>query len=108
MMLVQHPRLFDGLRVYMHGDFPSNGPSKEQLSDLVTIGGGTVIVREPRSIDDIPSTLPYHCKGHKRVALVVVCAILSHPRVSGYTGVYTKSPTWLLDCVSHFAIDLAA
>ena len=92
----------------MHGDFPANGPSKEQLSDLVTAGGGTVIVREPRSIDDIPLALPYHCKGHKRVALVVVSAIPTHPRVSGYTGVYNKSPPWLLDCVSHFAIDLAA
>ncbi len=60
----QFPGLFSGCHFYFHGDIEYPNPTKEELVNLVKLGGGTVLCREPKqeTIDQSEVTVPYHAK----------------------------------------------
>jgi hypothetical protein len=57
------PKLFHHCEFYFEGDFSKERMKEIHLDQLITLGGGTVLTREPRS----GSTLrPHHAHEHKK------------------------------------------
>ncbi|XP_060597871.1 BRCA1-associated RING domain protein 1-like isoform X2 [Ruditapes philippinarum] len=104
----QLPGLFDGCHFYFHGSFEYANPTKEDFMNMVTIGGGKLLTREPKPGHlDITLTVPYHADAVSELA--TCCVYLVHEPNVNYPPIRTKHmcsvPTsWIMDCVANFSL----
>ncbi|GFX17161.1 BRCA1-associated RING domain protein 1 [Trichonephila clavipes] len=54
------PPLFDGFFFYLHGTFAAPTPTREDLSNLIHLGGGKLLSREPKQDTIDAYMIPYH------------------------------------------------
>ena len=127
-LFVQFPRLFDGCSFFFSGNFKSN-PTKPEMLDIIRLGGGTILHREPKAETSHPlitesspivskmiasksvdaPTVAYHARPDTAQSHCTQYIIFdpetcpSHKRLS--TPIMCTAPsTWLLDCISKFEI----
>ena len=125
---MQFPRLFDGCSFFFSGDFKSH-PTKPELLEIIKLGGGTILHREPKAETSHPlitesspavlkmmatksvdaPTVAYHAKPDTAQSHCTQYIIFdaetcpNHKRLS--TPIMCTAPsTWLLDCISKFEI----
>ncbi|CAN7996004.1 unnamed protein product [Ixodes hexagonus] len=89
--------LFSSHRVVLQGTF-SRGPSKDDLTMLLTLGGARLLSRLP----------PPTADEDEDCGSVVVTEQEERPAESSRTGVFYVGASWILDCISKFEVDLGA
>ena len=115
------PGLFDGCKFFFRGNFDYAVPSKDDLTSIITAGGGSILSREPKPghLEEGILTVPFHAD--PRGELAHCCVYVVHTGSTGNsTGVggtcgdavsnnkirtkYMCSVTsnWLMDCASNF------
>ena len=105
-MLLQMPGLFDGCRFFLSGMFEYPTPSRDELGNLITLGGGTLLSREPKVEQVDEQQVPYHARAggslewcdHYIVRNDMGCSQIRGARVCD------TSATWLLDCIARFQL----
>ncbi|GFR97895.1 BRCA1-associated RING domain protein 1 [Elysia marginata] len=104
------PGLFDGCQFYFQGKFQYPTPSKDQLVQLVKLGGGIILTREPRlhNLDDYPYTVPYHAASTSSLSDCTIFVIYDDscpnpPHVKAQRMSYLPA-SWLMDCIASFAL----
>ena len=107
--MMQAPGLFDGCQFYFFGVFPPPRASKEDLSHLVKLAGGSVLTREPRGQEDTTHICPYHAKPQspffsRHTFIVYDSHGENSPAKAKTSSVVTVPSLWLLDCLSHFEL----
>ena len=92
--------MFDGCDIFLTGDFEESGVSKEELSLLLKLAGGTVLNRAPRQHRQ---AFPFHLKVVSRCLNTFIVSNSGHsePQIPACAVV---SASWILDCLSHFEI----
>lgn len=104
---MQQPKLFDGSKFYVMGDFE---PSyRGYLQDLVVAAGGTILHRKPISGDQgapVSSTfiiysleLPEKCDPGKKL-MILSRRQSDAEALASSTGAKALSNTWLLNSIS--------
>ena len=83
--------------------------SKEDLSHLVKLAGGSVLTREPRGQEDTTHVCPYHAKPQSpffssHTFIVYDSHVENSPAKPKTSSVVTVPSLWLLDCLSHFEL----
>lgn len=109
LVMMQAPGLFDGCQFYFSGMFPPPRASKEDLSHLVKLAGGSVLTREPRGQEDTTHVCPYHAKPQSpffssHTFIVYDSHVENSPAKPKTSSVVTVPSLWLLDCLSHFEL----
>ena len=110
IVVMQAPGLFDGCQFYFSGMFPPPRASKEDLSHLVKLAGGSVLTREPRGQENTTHVCPYHAKPQSpffssHTFVVYDSHVENSPGAKAKTSsVVTVPSLWLLDCLSHFEL----
>ena len=124
----QFPPLFDGCSFYFSGEFHSN-PTKTELLDLIKLGGGVVLHREPKAETSHPLITPsspavmkmmspkivetqivaYHAKpdtaqSHCTQFIIYDPEASPHQRKLSTPIMCTVPSAWILDCISNFEI----
>lgn len=91
--------LFSKYSVVLQGTF-SKGPSKDDLTTLITLGGARLLSRPPPPMAD---------KEEDRSSVVIVVTEQEErPVESSRPGVFTVGAPWILDCISKFEVKLDA
>ncbi|XP_055950344.1 BRCA1-associated RING domain protein 1-like isoform X2 [Argiope bruennichi] len=103
----KRPPLFDGFYFYLHGTFCSPTPSREDLCNLIHLGGGKVLSREPRTDAIDTFMIPYHAiESPMEDTSHVILYQEKPPREkhvrSGH--ICTTQVMWLIACISEFKI----
>ena len=104
--------MFDGCHFYFSGAFNHPTPAKPELTQLIKLGGGAILNRQPKPDDDVIQTstvVPYHAKPGSALASCAHYVLYDH--LGENAPVSIRSPKvctvpvyWLLDCVSEFMI----
>lgn len=122
------PKLFDGCSFYLSGVYSKHLP-KEKVMNLVTLGGGKVLYREPKTsdIDPLIAPLPHEMNKLKLGVKVQHPDVIFHAKENSaqvcckeyiiyddqenpshktiFSPVLCTAPVaWLLDCISNFQI----
>ncbi|KAK7109657.1 hypothetical protein V1264_013658 [Littorina saxatilis] len=106
---LQLPPLFDGCQVYLHGSFTRMPPSKQELTELLRLGGAHFLTREPRltNLDEYEVTVPYHAK---QGSSLVDCGIFivhdggsNVPRVEAQR-MRVVPASWVVACIATFSL----
>jgi len=106
------PRLFDGMHIYLQGDFNNPYPQKKQLTEILTKGGAVVLKREPdpESIPAGEKKRPYHANTGNPLAncshyIVYQEGSKSEPELK-YQMSHIKSlpAAWLFECIHNFQL----
>jgi hypothetical protein len=87
--------IFAGCAVYLHGKFSHPSPSRQQLLEVLALGGGAAA--------SAPPTEPARARESTR-ALVLCDAEEATPELLARCAqlrVPVLSPKWLMDCISH-------
>ena len=73
----QLPGLFVGCQFYFQGHFTHSNPIKEELIELVKLGGGTFLHREPKPghLDNSTLTVPFYAPTEGPMSKVCIFAI---------------------------------
>ncbi|GFT49903.1 BRCA1-associated RING domain protein 1 [Nephila pilipes] len=101
------PPLFDGFLFYLHGTYATPTPTREDLSNLIHLGGGKLLSREPKQ-DTIDSyMIPYHAAGSPLEDTSHIILYQEKPPrgrhvCSGH--ICTTQVMWLVACISEFKI----
>ncbi|XP_052812599.1 BRCA1-associated RING domain protein 1-like isoform X2 [Mya arenaria] len=105
----QLPGLFDGCKFYFSGSFEFAVPSKEDLTRIITSGGGSILSREPKQghLDNDLVKVPYHADpsgdlGH-------CCVYVIYENLNGLAPIKTKyicsvTSAWIMDSASNFRL----
>ncbi|XP_072036784.1 BRCA1-associated RING domain protein 1-like [Amphiura filiformis] len=109
--LNQLPGLFDGCNFFFYGTFKPS-PSKNELIDLVKSGGGAIVQRQPKPDDDViqvSTTVPYHVNQDSQLSncsyFIIYDEVTTRVPPKVNTGkVCTATVSWLMDCISNFAL----
>jgi hypothetical protein len=93
--------IFQNVRVYLHGKFVHPNPSKQQLVDLLQLGGASVCASLPAL-----HSKPHDCSdGTDQRRSIVVCdaeeATAELVAKCAQHGLPVLSPKWLMDSISH-------
>ena len=106
---MQRPPLFDGCQFYFHGEISYPLPEKEELIELVKVGGGVVLNREPKadSIDQSELTIPYHVTKGSELENCSYFIVNDGKGVRseriGANLCWTKA-SWVLNCIAEFKL----
>ncbi|XP_043549275.1 BRCA1-associated RING domain protein 1 isoform X1 [Chiloscyllium plagiosum] len=106
----QLPKLFDGCHFYFMGPFKSC--KKEDLVNLVKVGGGQVLARQPKPDSDVTqsiNTVAYHASPGSDQSFCTQYIISDKdsnykPERVRLGKVWTTHSTWLIDCVKAFEL----
>jgi len=124
----QFPPLFDGCSFYFSGEFHST-PSKAEYLDLIKLGGGIILHREPKAETSHPlitpsspalmkmisskmldsPTVAYHAKpdtaqSHCTQFIIFDSEASPHHKQLSTPIMCTAPSTWILDCISNFEL----
>ena len=105
----QLPALFDGCQMYLHGSFTRLPPSKEELAELLRLGGAHLLTREPRlsNLDEYDVTVPYHAQpGSSLVDCGVFIVHDGETKVSNVEAqrMRTVPASWVIECIATFSL----
>jgi BRCT domain, a BRCA1 C-terminus domain len=110
----QLPSLFDGCRFYLHGEFGQGGqhpvPTRDELTQLVRLGGGTMLSREPRLelYNQLEMTVPYHADPNSALADCSFFVVSSSERDVVVCGKGRRlcrvPPAWVLASAAEFRL----
>ena len=105
----QLPALFDGCQMYLHGSFTRLPPSKQELAELLRLGGAHLLTREPRlsSLDEYDVTVPYHAQpGSSLVDCGVFIVHDGETKVSNVEAqrMRTVPASWVIECIATFSL----
>jgi len=105
----QMPGLFDGCSFYLLGEFEQPTPPREDLACLMTLGGGTVLHREPTvdMINQSPVSVPYHVPVTSSLANCSHYIVSADERdVTLVTGgrMCRVPPSWIMTCIAEFRL----
>uniref|UniRef100_A0A4W3JTI0 BRCT domain-containing protein n=1 Tax=Callorhinchus milii TaxID=7868 RepID=A0A4W3JTI0_CALMI len=106
----QLPGLFDGCYFYFMGSFKIH--VKEDLVDLVKVGGGQVLARQPKPDSDVTqsiNTVAYHAHPGSDQSFCTQYIIYDKdsnfiPEKVRLGKVWSTCSTWLIDCVKSFEL----
>ncbi|XP_067892237.1 BRCA1-associated RING domain protein 1 [Heterodontus francisci] len=106
----QLPKLFDGCHFYFMGPFKSC--KKEELAQLVKVGGGQILARQPKPDSDVTqsiNTVAYHAFPGSDQSFCTQYIIYDKnsnykPEKVRLGKVWTTHSTWLIDCVKSFTL----
>ncbi|KAL4222135.1 BRCA1-associated RING domain protein 1 [Mactra antiquata] len=104
----QLPGLFDGCHFYFHGNFEFAVPSKEDLTSIISTGGGKFLSREPKPGHlDMQMTVPYHVDPKSQLASC--CVYIVYDSSVSMKTIRTKymctvPSSWIMDCASNFTL----
>ena len=105
---LQLPGLLDGCYFYLSGTVHPPTPSKEELVKLIQCGGGKILHREPKGLNDWPTTVAYHEDGSQMCARFIVYDNKSkHGQLPCHmvgSTVRSVPVSWLLDCIMQFKL----
>nr|XP_020654695.1 BRCA1-associated RING domain protein 1 [Pogona vitticeps] len=104
------PKLFDGCYFYFLGMFKEH--NKDDLKELVKAGGGQILMRKPKSDNDVTQTIntvAYHAEITSDQSFCTVYIIYdgssSYKPEKIRQGKVWEVPTkWLIDCVTSFQL----
>ncbi|XP_070588277.1 BRCA1-associated RING domain protein 1 [Erythrolamprus reginae] len=104
------PKLFDGCYFYFLGIFKEH--KKDDLKELVKAGGGQLLLRKPKSDNDVTqtiSTVAYHAKITSDQSFCTQYIIYDassnyKPQKVRQGKVWEVPSTWLIDCVMSFQL----
>lgn len=106
----QLPPLFDGCFFYLLGSF--HKPPRDELVQLVRVGGGQMLSRQPKADSDVTQTVmavAYHARPDSDQAFCTHY-VLYDPQSSSRPGpvrlgkVWSAPSSWLLDCIRAFSM----
>ncbi|XP_793413.3 BRCA1-associated RING domain protein 1 [Strongylocentrotus purpuratus] len=108
----QFPGLFDGCHFYFSGTFKHPTPPKPELIQLIKLGGGTILNRQPKPDDDViqvSTVVPYHARTESQYASCAYYVVYDHLGKRAPSSIRTQKVCtipvyWLLDCVSQFTL----
>ena len=105
----QLPALFDGCQMYLHGSFTRLPPSKQELAELLRLGGAHLLTREPRlsNLDEYDVTVPYHAQpGSSLVDCGVFIVHDGETKVSNVEAqrMRTVPASWVIECIATFSL----
>ncbi|KAG7330817.1 hypothetical protein KOW79_004786 [Hemibagrus wyckioides] len=104
------PPLFNGCFFYLLGSF--HKPPRDGLVQLVKVGGGQLLSRQPKADSDVTQTVmaaAYHARPDSDQAFCTHY-ILYDPQSSSRPGpvrlgkVWSAPSSWLLDCIKAFSL----
>ncbi|KAK2849669.1 hypothetical protein Q7C36_008452 [Tachysurus vachellii] len=104
------PPLFDGCFFYLLGSF--HKPPRDELVQLVRVGGGQMLSRQPKADSDVTQTVmaaAYHARPDSDQAFCTHY-VLYDPQSSSRPGpvrlgkVWSAPSSWLLDCIRAFSM----
>uniref|UniRef100_A0A8C8DMP6 BRCA1 associated RING domain 1 n=1 Tax=Oryzias sinensis TaxID=183150 RepID=A0A8C8DMP6_9TELE len=104
------PPLFDGCFFFLLGSFKA--PDKDELAKLLREGGGQLLSRQPKPDSDVTQTLSaaaYHAVPGSDQALCTQYIIYDpegsyKPAVVRRGKVWSAPCTWIIDCITAFAL----
>ncbi|KAG8124647.1 hypothetical protein E2320_019907 [Naja naja] len=104
------PKLFDGCYFYFLGIFKEH--KKDDLKELVKAGGGQILLRKPKSDDDVTqtiSTVAYHAEITSDQSFCTQYIIYDgssnyKPQKVRQGKVWEVPSRWLIDCVMSFQL----
>ena len=105
----QLPGLFDGCSFYFHGEFRQPTPPREDLVRLVTLGGGSVLHREPTvdMVNQSAVSVPYHAHVTSSLANCSHYVVSADERdVTAVAGdrLCRVPPSWIMTCIAQFQL----
>lgn len=106
----QLPGLFDGCKMFFSGDFNYPTPEKQELVELVKLGGAAILTREPKLelIDESNTTVPYHAKPESIMANCGHFIVYDSktPLSCGMNGnlICKVKASWIMDCIASFEL----
>lgn len=103
------PPLFDGFYFYLHGQFHKPTPEREDILNLIHLGGGKILSREPReeTVDSENFMLPYHAAGTPVEGVNHIILYQERPPRDNYIckgHIRTTQVMWLIECISEFEL----
>lgn len=124
----QLPKLFDGCSFYFAGEFDKILP-KDAVTNLIKLGGGRILSREPKTSDVDPMVLSispavskqklvqtsaspivvFHAKENSAQRCCTQYIIYDEKKSPAYTRTFSPvlsstTVAWVLDCISNFEI----
>ncbi len=105
------PRLLDGCHIYLQGQFGYPYPSRAELSELLKMGGATLLRREPdpESIPPDELRVPYHAPPNSPLSkcshFIIYQEGPKEPLLK-YDMKHFKSlpAAWLFECIKNFSL----
>ena len=102
------PGLLSQCHFYFRGDFKHPSPSRDSLMQLVQLGGGEVLHREPRieTICQLDSRVPYHVRPEGQLAhcsYYIICDTVTELNVVA-SILAIAPPEWLINCIANFTL----
>ncbi|KAH3719316.1 BRCA1-associated RING domain protein 1-like [Dreissena polymorpha] len=100
------PGLFHGCKFYFHGSFEFAQPSKDDLTQIITVAEGTILTREPKpGYLDNNLTVPYHADPSCEFANI--CVFIVHEKISDRVVLRNKNmcsvtSAWIMDSACNF------
>ncbi|GBN63290.1 BRCA1-associated RING domain protein 1, partial [Araneus ventricosus] len=101
------PPLFDGFYFYLHGTFSSPTPTREDLCNLVHLGGGKILSREPKADAIDAFMIPYHAAASPLEDTSHMILYQERPPREKHLRsghICTTQVMWLVACISEFKI----
>ena len=101
------PKLFEGFKVFLHGNFILPTPPKEDLERLLVAGGARLLARRPTPASLVPGARATPGEpvdtAHPVVVYDPTCVLADPDNVylKGKRQAYDS--TWLLNCISCFS-----
>jgi len=95
-------QLFNGITIYIHGEFQAPDPTKSDLMGLIVLGGGKVLKTITTNINS---------NNDKIEKFILLCSAktITQEEIQGLqtnygSSSYILSHVWLLDCVSNYEV----
>lgn len=111
LVILQQPKLFDGIQFYLHGDYKKS--YRGYLQDLVVAAGGTVLQRKPVSrdqqklLDDSSMVLIVYseenldnAKSKSKEGINTGCRRADAQALACASGGKVVSSTWIIDSIA--------
>ncbi|GIY46177.1 BRCA1-associated RING domain protein 1, partial [Caerostris extrusa] len=101
------PPLFDGFYFYLYGTFNNPTPSRESLCNLIHLGGGKILSREPKLNTRDNFMIPYHAANTVLEGTSHIILYQDKPPRETHVNsdhICTTQVMWLMACISEFKI----
>ena len=95
--------------MYLHGTFTRLPPNKQELAELLRLGGAHLLTREPRlsNLDEYDVTVPYHAPAGGSLVdcgvFIVDDGATKAPHVEAQR-MRTVPASWVIECIATFSL----
>nr|XP_042900854.1 BRCA1-associated RING domain protein 1 [Parasteatoda tepidariorum] len=107
--LQKFPPLFDGFYFYLHGTFSKPTPLREDLCNLIHMGGGKLLSREPKpdTVSSEAFMMPYHAAGTSLENINHIILYQDKPPRNVHLNsghICTSQVMWLISCINEYSL----